>query len=462
MKKAATVFGKFLLGILTFILCIALVLSTVVTVLVSDVRTLTDQKNIKKVVSSFFMPSAPRRGPAGLPVAGALHAPNRYTEIGASTAGAGFDIGALVGGDTNFLVEYVYTIIEEQAGEDELPFTLEDVKGFVEESTFDDYIADKAAGLASDYLLGEITTSVTVEEIKEVFEENVPLIEETFQIEITEESINEITASIEQNEVLDVLNEGGLEAIIQMGEQAGDQVNGDNSQAPSEDNMNAESSSGAAKPTKTAKTYNLIELVVAIVNGELDFSAMVFPDVLTILRSVASDETFMLCLGACLLLIGLIFLTRWKKYYTAMKVTGTTLLITGIICMVPAGIVWFAPDLILSLLDDMRIGLKLIELVVDITYPISLSVCILGLVLIVVGSIMKSLHKKWAKEKAAAQVLVEAVAEEAPVEEAVAEEAPAEEAPVEEAVAEEAPVEEAVAEEAPAEEAPAEEVSVEV
>merc|ERR1711935_1086913 len=59
-------------------------------------------------------------------------------------------------------------------------------------------------------------------------------------------------------------------------------------------------------------------------------------------------------------------------------------------------------------------------------------------------------------EKAANEARIAAAA--SVVEEAPAEEAPTEEAPAEEVIAEEAPAEEVVAEEAPAEEAPAEEV----
>ena len=46
MKKAAIVLGKILLGILTFILCIALMASTIVTVVMADAHILTDKDNI--------------------------------------------------------------------------------------------------------------------------------------------------------------------------------------------------------------------------------------------------------------------------------------------------------------------------------------------------------------------------------------------------------------------------------
>ena len=403
MKKVAVALGKFLLNILTIILCFALMASTVVTILVGDMRALTDKDNISTIVSSLLKTSAPDRQTAGLQISGAVRAPDRYLSANSAMAG-GMDISALMGGDSGLLVEFIYNTIKEEAGE-ELPFTLEQVEEFVETSTLDDFIADKSAGLVSDFITGETTTTITMEEITQVLEENAALVEETFNIPIDTTFIEEITNGIKETGMLEKIEEGGLGAILEM--------TGSNNGPDSESSDGPLSNSSSVNAT--AIPNNLIELISAISSGELDLSNTNPLTLIAIIRSVSSLETLLICIGLCILLMGLIFLTRWKRYYSAMMVTGVTLFITGGVCMVPAFIVWFAPELILSLLSDMGMGLKLIELVVKITCPISIIVTVFGLALLVGGIVMKCLHSKWAKAK------VIGAGEETPVVEAPAE-----------------------------------------
>jgi hypothetical protein len=75
----------------------------------------------------------------------------------------------------------------------------------VENSTVTDYIADKAAGYAEDIINGTENTLITAEELVQLVEENKSLIEETFEIEITEEQMEEIktnvTTIVEENDI---------------------------------------------------------------------------------------------------------------------------------------------------------------------------------------------------------------------------------------------------------------------
>jgi hypothetical protein len=76
---------------------------------------------------------------------------------------------------------------------------------FVEESTVTDYIADKFAGYAEDILSGTENTQITAEELIQLVEDNKGLIEETFQVEITDEQMAEIEANVttivEENDI---------------------------------------------------------------------------------------------------------------------------------------------------------------------------------------------------------------------------------------------------------------------
>ena len=129
---------------------------------------------------------------------------------------------------------------------------------------------------------------------------------------------------------------------------------------------------------------------------------------MNLFRSAISQETLLACIGLCVLLMGLVFLTQWKRYYSAMIKIGITLLVTGVIGMVPAVIVWVAPELIISLLGDMAFAMKLIKMIMGMTYVVPAGVAAGGLVLIVVGCILRSFAKKRANAECAVSVQVSA------------------------------------------------------
>ena len=442
MKKAGIVIGKILLGILTFVLCVALMLSTVLTIVVADIQVITNKDNLNTLISTFLTGSAPSKSPAGLAVNGANHAPKRNLDD--------FDMSAMASGDTSFLVEFVYDMLEESAG-GEIPVTIDEVKAFVEESTIDDFLAKKGTELVSDFLLGENTTSITMEEIQAVIEENAALIESSFNIPLDTTVITQTIAAIEETGVVEKLNQGGLEALIELSD------NGGNLEAP-----DAEGDQIVIGTQTTTKEMTTEEIINGLMNGTVDMADLTVPQLLGVFREAISAKTMWLCIGVCAVLIGLIFLTRWKKYYLAMIFTGVTLLITGAICMVPAILFWSYPDAVVNLVPELRAMLKMMDLIVDMTYPISLCVGIFGVLLIVGGALLPMLIRKLSKAKVEAPIAVETVTEE--VVEAVAEEEPvAEEAPevaeevtevAEEVVAEETAAEETVAKETAEEEAP--------
>ncbi len=398
MKKAAIVFGKILLGILTFILCIALMVSTIVTIVMADAHILTDKDNINTLITEFLKPSASPKQTLGM-------------SMGADTVSAGMDfshassaeISAV--GNSGFMVDLIFDMIRQEAG-DELPFTKEQVENFVEESTLGDFLAEKGAGLVSDLLTGEKTTTITADEIKQQLEQNAQLIEDTFQISLDEEVISALTAGIEETGVLEQINEGGLESIL-----SGDPGNAD--QSPDAEGVT----------TNEEKTPITLE---AVLSGKVNVSSLSLPQLLELFRSVTSGAVLLSCIGVCVVLIGLIFLTRWKKYYLAMIFTGITLFITGLICMIPALVVWGAPELVMELLGEMAVGMTLINKVVDMTCPVAIGVTVFGFAVIVAGGVLAGLSKKWVRAKLAAAESVEI-----PGKEPVAEEVPAEEIPAE-------------------------------
>lgn len=457
MKKAAVILGKILLGILAFILCLALFVSTVLTVVVADVRIITDKDNINTLVTGYLTgKSMPQRNSVvtGIPLQANIHrAPNRNL--------ADFDISMM--GDTNFLVEFIYNTVKEEMGED-LPISLQEVQEFVEESTLDEFITEKGSSLISDFITGENTTTITIEEIEEQLKQNAPLIEETFQIPIDETVLTEMTGSIEESGILEKLEEGGLEAILDLA----NPPSGGNADleigTPSVDKDDVKDPSNVPTNKPVTEKITLMDAIEGLINGQLDLSTLSVPQLLNLFRSAISLETLLACIGLCVVLMGLIFLTQWKRYYSAMVKIGITLLVTGLICMIPAVFVWVAPELVAEMLGEMGFAKKLIDMIVQMTYPVPAGIAGGGLVLIVAGGILRGVAKKRAKAKAAGAIAVQTAAEPEVTEELSQEllEIAAEPEEAEDALEEvEAATEEEAVSEEEAVETPAEEETVE-
>ena len=186
--------------LLSFVLCLMLCVAIVGTVALADLNTLTSSGGIKQLISTILLPN---RAP---------HAPRPMLGM----AGVPFDPGMLEGtlpegaedailsGNTSAIVDILYETMQEMLGED-VPISKEQLQTFVEESTVTDYIADKVAGYAEDILSGTENTQITAEELIQLVEDNKGLIEETFQVEITDEQMAEIEANVttivEENDI---------------------------------------------------------------------------------------------------------------------------------------------------------------------------------------------------------------------------------------------------------------------
>ena len=435
---------RFLLGFITFLLCIALFVATIVTIVVADtVSIVTSQENVKKIISQVLFNEVSRPMPIGI---GSGNAPGSHRVTVKPMAAPAVRLEeASDAQTTEALVTWIFESLSEEYGE-EMNLTLETVQQFVEESTLKDFIADKGASLVSDYFNGENTTTITEEEIKQQLELNKELIKETFDYEISDEVVSEITNKVVESDYIAQIQEEGIVNVV--ANAVGGATNNDDP--------------------------NSVSPGTIIVNA------------LETVRQVFSKNTVLLCIGACLVLLALILVTNLKQIWVGLNKAGITVMVAGALFLVPTIIIGVSSTDWMDSLGSMRVAGVLAREIMLMTAPICFIATIAGLVLLVSGivtyCIVRSKYRKaqMAMNSPVAQLTpvvpvaptieeilrsVEPIAEEVPAEEPAAEEiveeAPIEEAPVEEAPVEEAPVEEAPVEEAPAEEPAAEEAPVE-
>ena len=135
-------------------------------------------------------------------------------EDGTVNMGGQITVGPNAGGDSSdAIVDWVVGQLQDFTG-GELPVTPEQIENFVEQSTIKDFIAEKVAGMVGDFYTGNITTTITMEEITQLVEENKALIQSELGIEITEEHTEALKQIVEDTGILEQVQEQGIMGIL--------------------------------------------------------------------------------------------------------------------------------------------------------------------------------------------------------------------------------------------------------
>ena len=417
-KKKLPVGIRIVFAFLSVLLCIALFATTLVTIAVTDLKVVTSRDGLQTIITEAFFPKS-----ASVRVIPKLTGGNAVGGFGALGSLGGEEM------DQNMLVDALYDMLAEQAG-GELPVSKEEVSELLEESSIPEFISDKAAGIISDVIMGESTTTITKEEVIELIEENADLIEEKLDITIEQEHIDAIGGWIEESEVLENVQQEIQEVI------------GITPPAVTPDSPTGSTGESGSEVPQKKPAGSILDLV-----GPEAAAPTNIAEVFALLRAVSSTESLLICVGACLLLLVFLLLTHWGRPFAAIRSAGISVMIAGLIMTLPGLLASFLPagDPILIIAQK----------IFSMTITVSLCFAGLGLVMIVAGSILNGVFKRKAKAAMLVAAAPVAVVEVPAVEFIPAEEtAPVEAAPVEEAAAvEEIPVMEAPVEEAPVAEA---------
>lgn len=348
--RALKIILRTLSHILSVILCLLLLVSTLATMFVADIRVATNKDNLQNVLNEIL--SAPPRITLG-PISAS------------TTVSPELDLGALLSGEgnlTEMLVEYAFEMLEGEGAE----IDKEAIEAFVEESTINEFISDKASSIISDMVTGENTLTITGDEIKELLNENKDLIEQHFDVVITEEQIDSVAQKVEELPIVQEIQKNGVAGLLSGGMTAPD----------SED----DSTVSANPMTEINKMMNYV-------------------------RMISADAVFFALVGVCAFLVALLFLFAWNKPYIAMFYSGSTFFSTGLSFLIPTLIAWLAPATWMGLFSNIPDVGSMIGSVSRIVLMLTGSVCGvvtgLGLVLFVGGIFVRAALKKKKAAKAA-------------------------------------------------------------
>ena len=123
---------------------------------------------------------------------------------------------------TDELIEVFYEAVGNEF-EEEIPFTVDEFKEMINESTVKDYIADKTSGLVADYFAGEVTTTFQTQEVLDLIDENSELIESITGEPLPEDISQKLADIFDNSEIIKALEADGLAGFM---EQTGEQIPG--------------------------------------------------------------------------------------------------------------------------------------------------------------------------------------------------------------------------------------------
>lgn len=348
---------RVLLGFLSVILCILLFVSTLVTIIVADVRLVTSKDGLQTIITQALFPTSAPVRPMGALAAG--------VPVLSPVSGTGNEAQGAI-------VDAIYGMLSEQFGE-ELPISQEQVEQFLSDSTLPEFVSEKVAGIVNDIYTGESTTTITKEEVMDLLTENADLIKENLGVELNTEAIEAVGKWVEENDVMSTVQE---EVSKLTGLKPPASVKPD----------------GTGKPitgTTTDEEVVLLgttEMLQALLSG--DFSVATIPNILNLVRTLTSVTALLICLGVCLLIIGLLMLTHWGRPFAAIRSVGIPVMIAGIVMSVPAILAVVMPSLFTGTV------MVIAKQILAMTGYVGYGVAALGLAMIVVGAVLNSKMKK--------------------------------------------------------------------
>lgn len=383
-KKRFPLGVRLLLGVISLLLCVLLFVSTFVTILLADFRVLTSKDGLQKLIMQIMFPtvSAP---------ANPIHAPGGITVNGSGIVLAEPEV--ISNTPSDLVIEALFEMFSDALG-DEVPVSVEQVKELVHESSIPEFFSEQIAGAVSSAIAGEeITSIIATEELVNLVTENKELIETTFEVEITEEQIDQVEQWVEENEVV-VAADNEIKKFLGFAPtQETPDTDGEGTENPDTDGEDTENPPISTGTAQTADGFAILSQLLA--TG--DFSALTVPQIFAIIRAITSNTVLMGLIGLCLAITGLLFVTKWGRPWAALRSSGGIYIAVGGLYLIPTALSVFVPDLFVS----MGIVGTIVQALLSVASIVPILVFAFGVILTVVGIVLRILLKKRFERKAA-------------------------------------------------------------
>lgn len=289
-QKKLSLGARFGLSVASFFLALILFVSILATTLIIDIRVATSEDTVKEIIHALLSsPSSSQKEETespeqeDAPTVYALRAPQQeepsYTEEEPDEVAADL---------SQQLIDMLYEELGAQIGE-EMPVSKEDFTSLINESTAKEYIAEKTAGLITDYFNDEITTTFKAEEILTLIEENKELIETIVGEPLPDDVAQQVADVFVENTIVQKVEAEGLKGFMEM-----------MSEIEGED--------GNSGP-------NWLDILDTVV---------------TAMRTVSTTSNLVLGIGICLVLMAAIILINCRQIGKGLRRIGYPFLLVGL------------------------------------------------------------------------------------------------------------------------------------
>lgn len=353
-KKAPGTGVRVLLRILSIGLCLLLTVSLLATALVLDVQLLTGKNGMSAMIDSVLC--APPQTRRSLPMT---------ASIGAAAAAQAEDRDSPI---QDALIDWLYDAVQTDYGKP-LPFTEEQIQTFLEQSTLKDYLGEKAASYAEDFLNGTSNTTITAQEISQLIEDNKALIESTFGITVTPKLEDQIISYVEGAGIDRVIHEEIIKGLQDLTIPGGSPLFPEN--APDPDNDPA--------------TEN--GMINSSLGGTYTVGALMAD-----LKTLTSVPVLIVCIIVDLVLIAALFFVNRMRIVSTLVCTGISAAVSGALLSVPLAVAQLGSGLLASLTGPLLTDI--IQAGAGVLAPIHYGCLVLGVVLIAAGIITAATRKK--------------------------------------------------------------------
>lgn len=269
---------KILCGLIAFVLCVTMFAVSLAGIVVVDLRVMATEGGIGKIITPLIF-------------SGLSDAPKYPGLTAAPSQPAGEDV-------VGPLVDMAFDLLEKQFGE-ETPLTKDQLAQFINESSAKDFLVEKVSGVVEDVLNDTNHTTISRDEVMDIIRDNTQLIKDNFDVEITEEQLQEIEEALEEVEIFDDFEEKGFVGTLK--------------ESLAEEGLDSD--------------------LGGILGGGASGGSL-FDDILSFIPKVTSNAAIAGIFGTFLVL----FLLLWLTNFTIPKTlsdTGIVLLVNGLVLCAP-------------------------------------------------------------------------------------------------------------------------------
>lgn len=347
--------ARFGLAVASFFLGLLLFVTAITTALVADVRIVTSDNGINGLVRELLFSPAQARpkapvsvhegGLAAAPQLRTYQMPRREEPEGVASS------------LTDKLIEMFYEEMKDMFGE-EMTFSQEEFTQMINDSTVKDYIADKTAGLITDFWNDEVTTTFEAEEVIALINENEALIESIIGQPLPEDIAQQVAKVFDENEIVTILEKEGLAGFMRLAE---------SSKPGDEGIMDAESAGGVFP-------FDLREVINTV-------------------QQYTSTGILIACIAVCLVLIAAILLINCHQLGKGLRRAGYPLMLAGFMVILNI-LAQYAPQMWVitsgdaEMVQTANLALKLVRHILLQTAGVNIAIFCTGLALCIGGIVL--------------------------------------------------------------------------